>query len=61
MKKVFCTALFLFATTLCFSGQTGKTDKVANTTEIMLPTIQSDMPIPTPGCPRVPPQCPEGV
>jgi len=61
MKKVFCTALFLFATTICFSAQTGSTDKIGKASEIVLPTIQSDAQVPTAGCPHVPPQCPDGV
>jgi hypothetical protein len=59
MKKVFCTSFLLFATTLCFSATTGKTDSISNGTDFTLPTITSDMPYPVYGCSKPPQFCPD--
>jgi hypothetical protein len=58
MKKVFCMSFLLFATTLCFSATTGKTDKVISGSEITVPISTGDMPLPEPGCKNPPGQCP---
>ncbi len=59
MKKVFCMSFLLFATTLSFSATTAKTDKLVNKgSEITLPTLPSDMPVPEPGCKNPPGDCP---
>jgi hypothetical protein len=66
MKKVFCTSFLLFATTLCFSAPAGKTDILSGgksqgfDLKALFTTITRDMPIPHPGCPVPPDQCPVG-
>lgn len=64
MKKVFCTSFLLFATTLCFSAPTGKTDTLPTANNqgfdlISLPTVKGDMPIPNPHCSWPPDDCPQ--
>jgi len=59
MNKVFCMSFLLFATTICFSAQAGKTDRVAKEQFFGLPTITNDMPFPVYGCKKPPQFCPD--
>jgi len=58
MKKVFSMSFILFAATLCFSAQAGKTDKVVKDAGFTIPTTTSDLPFPIAGCSLAPPDCP---
>ena len=62
MKKVFSMSFLLFATTLCFSAQAGKADKVSTKNldfSVMITSTPSELPMPVPGCSLVPPECPK--